>query len=347
VNLWLAAMNAKGFGADFNQFYCASRLAGTGHLYDWDALRKLEAAHGPAIRTGRLPVVALGWKLIGWMPYPTARGVWLAASIVSILFFALAWPGLNRLGALVALCWSAPTALLLLVGQDTPFWLLFAAAGLLLLSRGKPRLAGVAFALCIAKYHLAVAFPIMLVAQKRWNVLAYGAAAGAVLLGAGFAIEGPGWPHRYWEAVTDPQFSPAAARMANLRGIAWWLPWPGAVEAILAIAVVYLLWRFFRRTPQLGLAGAGAAAGGLLLARHGYNYDFVLLIPLLVFTAQRPGIPVWLKGWAVLLLSPVATLLVVTNKPFLAQVPIVGFVIAALVRECLAKTDADAPPRPA
>ena len=32
VNLWLAAMNAKGFGADFNQFYCASRLAGTGHL---------------------------------------------------------------------------------------------------------------------------------------------------------------------------------------------------------------------------------------------------------------------------------------------------------------------------
>jgi hypothetical protein len=347
VNLWLVAMNGKGFGADFNEFYCASRLAGTGHLYDWDALRQLEAEHGPPIRMGRLPVVAFGWKPIGWMPYPTARGVWLAGSVVSILLFALAWPGLSRLGAAVALCWSAPTALLLLVGQDTPFWLLFASTGLLLLSRGRPRLAGVAFALCISKYHLAVAFPILLVAHKRWGALASAAATGAVLLGASFPIEGPGWPLRYWKALTDPHFSPAPARMANLRGIAWWLPWPGAVEAVLAIAVAYLLWTFFRRTPHLGLAGAGAAAGGLLLARHGYNYDFVLLIPLLVLTVQRPGIPAWLKGWAFLLLSPVATLLVVSNKPFLAQIAIVGFVIAALLRECLAGPEAGTPPLPA
>jgi hypothetical protein len=241
----------------------------------------------------------------------------------------------------VALCWSAPTALLLLVGQDTPFWMLFAAVALLLLSRGSPRLAGVVLALCIAKYHLAVCFPILLVAQKRWSTLAYAAAAGAVLVAAGFAIEGPAWPLRYMATLTDPHFSPAAARMANLRGIAWWLPWPGAVEIVLAVAVVCLLWAYFRRTPHLGLAGAAASAGGLLLARHGYNYDFVLLIPLLVLTVQRPAVPLWLKAWAFLLLSPVATLLVVSNKPFLAQIAIVGFVVAALLRECLAAPDAD------
>ena len=66
------AFNAGKEAMDFNQFYAASRLAGTGHLYDWAALRKLEAEHGPAIHSGRLPVVAYGVKILSWMPYPTA-----------------------------------------------------------------------------------------------------------------------------------------------------------------------------------------------------------------------------------------------------------------------------------
>jgi len=344
VNLWMAVNNSGGFGVDFNQFYSASRLAGTGRLYDWDALRKLELAHGPPVRMGRLPVVAYGVKLIGWMPYPAAHAVWLAASVAALLVFALAWPGLNRPLAAVALCWSMPAALLLVLGQDLPFWLMFAAVGLLWLSRGRPRAAGAAFALCICKYHLAAGFPILLAAQKRWKALAAATAAGAVLVGACFWIEGPAWLARYRDVLTQPLFSPAAPRMANLRGIAWWLPWPGAVEIVLAISVACLFWWFCRRTPHLGLAGAGAAAAGMLLGRHGQAGDFALLIPLLLFTVQRPGIPAWLKVWAVLLLTPVPTLLVVTNKPFLGQVPIVAFVVAALLRECLAKPPADASP---
>lgn len=225
-------------------------------------------------------------------------------------------------------------------------WLMFAAAGLLCLSRGRPRLAGAVFALCICKYHLALGFPILLVAQKRWNALVGGAAAIAILLGACFWIEGPGWPRRYWQVLADPAFSPAAPRMANLRGIAWWLPWPTAAEIVLAIAVACLLWTFLRRTTDLGLAGAGAAAGGLLLARHGYAGDCALLIPLLVFTVQRPGVAVWLKCWAVLLLTPAPLFLVVlvANKQFYGQLLIVGFVVAALLRECLVKRPTGDPP---
>lgn len=342
ANLWMAVNNRDGFGVDFNQFYAGSRLAGTGSLYNWDALRKLELEHGPPAPLGRLPVVVFGAKLIGWMPFPAARAVWLAGGLVALLVFALAWPGMNRLVAAVALCWSMPAALVLVLGQDTPFWLMFAAAGLLWLSRARPRLAGAAFAFCICKFHLAVGFPPMLAAQKRWNALTGAAAAGAVLLGACFWIEGPAWPRRYLEALANPTFSDAVPRMANLRGIAWWLPWPGAVETVLAMAVVGLFWWFCRRTPHPGLAGAGAAAVGMLLGRHGQASDFVLLIPLLVFTVQRPGLPVWLKGWAALLMTPVPTLLVVTNRPFLGQIPIVAFVVAALLRECLAEKDGEA-----
>ena len=161
-----------------------------------------------------------------------------------------------------------------------------------------------------------------------------------------FWIEGPGWPRRYWQVLADPAFSPAAPRMANLRGIAWWLPWPTAAEIVLAIAVACLLWTFLRRTTDLGLAGAGAAAGGLLLARHGYAGDCALLIPLLVFTVQRPGVAVWLKCWAVLLLTPAPLFLVVlvANKQFYGQLLIVGFVVAALLRECLVKRPTGDPP---
>jgi hypothetical protein len=343
VNLWVAVNSSAGFGVDFNQFYSASRLAGTGHLYDWDALRKIEAERGGPVRTGRLPVVAFGVKLIGWMPFPVARAVWLAGGLVSLLVFVFAWPGMNRLVAAVAVCWSMPAALVLVLGQDLPFWLMFVSAGLLWLSRGRPRLAGGVFTLCICKYHLALGLPVLLAAQKRWNALVAASATGAVLLGACFWIEGPAWPLRYWKALADPGFSPALARMANLRGIAWWLPWPGAVEVVLAIAVAVLFWWFCRRTTDLGFAGAGAAAAGMLLGRHGQAGDFALLIPLLVFTLQRPGVPAWLKYWAVVLVTPVPTLLVVTSKPFFGQIAVVGFVVAALLRECLVRKTAAGP----
>ena len=59
VNISVAVLNKDGFGLDFNQFYSGGRLVGTGHLYDLDALRKVELENGYEMPTGRLPVVAL------------------------------------------------------------------------------------------------------------------------------------------------------------------------------------------------------------------------------------------------------------------------------------------------
>jgi len=335
LNLWIAANNSDGWGVDFNQFYCASRLAGTGQLYNWDVLRKLEAEHGKEVRTGRLPVVSFAEKLVGWMPYSAAHIVWLAASTLALLLFALLWPRMNRTMMLTALCWSMPAALLLILGQDTPFWLMSVALGLWLLERGHPRLAGVAFSLCICKYHLAVGIPILLVAQKRWSTLAAGAAAGAVWIAASFAIEGTDWPRHYLAMITQPLFSPAPERMPNLRGIAHWLPWPSAVEMILAAGVVLLLWSICRNRSDLGAAGAIAVAAGLILAHHGYANDCALLIPLLALTIQRPAAPKWLKLWSIVLLTPAPTLLIATVKPFAGTLLLAGFVLAALAAERL------------
>jgi hypothetical protein len=102
---------------------------------------------------------------------------------------------------------------------------------------------------------------------------------------------------------------------------------------VLALAVLALLWSICRHGTDLGMAGALAVAAGLILAHHCYANDIALLIPLLVLMMQRPGIPRWLKMAAILLFTPAPTLLLTTQKPFVGQIAVVGFVMAALLRE--------------
>jgi hypothetical protein len=329
-NIGLAILNRTGWGVDFNQFYSASRLAGTGHLYDWNALRKIERENGLEVPTGRLPVVIYGFKILGSLPYAAAHYIWMACSLAALVVFA-AWPGARRLLMLGALAWSMPVALVLLFGQDVPFWLMFFTCGLLLIDRKRPWVAGVVFSLCICKFHLALGIPVMLAAQKRWKTLIAGAIAGAAMIAACFLIEGPGWPHQYAQISQIPEFSPAPERMPSLYGIASWLPWTVAIEIVCAVGIVLLLWVACRGSNDLGMAGAAAAACGLLLGHHAYAGDCALLIPLSVLTLQRQSAPPWLKAWAVLLLSPAPTLLLVSQRPLLGQILIAAFVVTAII----------------
>ena len=328
-NIWMAVLNKAGWGLDYNQFYSASRLVGTGHLYDWDALRKIEAENGLEVPTGRLPVVLYGHKILGSLPYAAARFAWMAGGIGALLVFAAFWPGTRRWLMMAALAWSMAAGLVLLFGQDVPFWLMFFTAGLLLMDRKRPWSAGVMFALCICKFHLALGIPVLLVAQKRWRTLIAGTMAGLALIACCFVIEGPEWPLQYLKVSQMPAFSPASERMPNLHGIASWLPWATATQIALAIGIVWLLWVVCRSGTDLGTAGAAAAACGLLLAPHAYAGDITLLIPLSVLTIQRQGVPTWLKVWAVALLSPAAVLMILSQKPLLGQVFVAGFIVTA------------------
>jgi hypothetical protein len=329
-NIWFAVENTAGLGADFNQFYAASRLAGTGHLYDWEALRKVEAENGYQMPTGRLPVELYGFKILGGLPYAAARAIWMAVSIAALLIFAAVWPGTRRLFMMAALPWSMAVTLVILFGQDVPFWLMFFAAGLLLLERKRPWSAGFVFSLCICKFHLALGLPVMLAAQERWKALIAGAIATLAWLASCFLIEGRDWPRQYAAFSRMPSFSPAPARMPNLHGLVSWLPWPAAAGIVCSVAVLWLLWTVCRGSGDVGMAGAAAAACGLLLGYHSYAGDCTLLIPLSVLTIQRRDASRWLKGWAVLLLSPAPVLLLVSPKPWLGQMLVVAFVVTAM-----------------
>jgi hypothetical protein len=46
---------------------------------------------------------------------------------------------------------------------------------------------------------------------------------------------------------------------------------------------------------------------------------------------QRQGVPPWLRIWAILMLSPVPVLLLVSQRPLLGQMLIAVFVVTALI----------------
>ena len=326
----MVVQNSFRLGIDYNQFYAGSRLAGTGHLYDWNVLRKIVAENGPEMPTARLPIVLYGHKILGGLPYRTALAAWMAGSIAALLVFAVIWPGIRRFLAVIALATSMSVGVVLLFGQDVAFYLMFFAAGLALMERKRPWLAGLAFALCVSKFHLALGIPILLVAQKRWKTLFSGGIAVALLLAASFLLEGRGWPRQYLNMVGMPEFTHGSERMPNLAGITCWLPWPALAEALCAIGVVGLLWWICRRRADLGMAGAAAAACGVLTGHHSYGGDCTLMIPLAVLTLQRQDLPPWMKVWAMTIISPLPMQLLVTDAPWTGQLLIVGFVVAAI-----------------
>jgi len=327
VRLWFDAGHG---GVDFNQFYSASKLAGTGHLYDWDSLRALESQHGPPIHSGRLPVVTYGVKPLTLLPYTAALWMWRAASMAALAAVCFIWPGAKRWLLLLAFAWSGPATYTIALGQDTAFWLLFFTLGIALLDRGRAQLAGLVFALCLCKYHLAVALPVFLIAQSRWKTLIAGALSIAALIAASFAIEGPGWPREYIRTVSLPDFSPGVRDMPNLNGLASWFAGAGWVEVGASLVCVWLLWLVSRRAPPTAFAGAATAACGLLLSHHAYVGDCLVLVPLSALVLQSSAFPLWLRGWAVIVATPLLMFAVVSRTTYVGQAAAAGFVLAAM-----------------
>ena len=316
VNLWLAFANSDSWNVDFNQYYSAGKLVGTGRLYDWDSIRPLELErNAKAVPFGRIPAFALAFKPFSAMPWPVARALWLCVGIGALAGFVYLWPVSSRVWTAVAVCWSLPATICLGLGQDSILFLFFVALGLRLLMQGHDFWAGVAFSACIAKPHLALLLPVFVIAQGKWHALLGGAAGGTVCALLSFAVEGKDWPQRLLTLARRPDFDPAADRMPNLRGLLSFLDGGIAAEVALGLVVVAAVW-FICRSQPLPVGGTVVLAGGLLLSHHAYVYDALLLLPALLLPFHAPWPDPWrewLRKWAVFIATPTAYLCVLTN----------------------------------
>ena len=316
---------------DFDQFYCGSQLAGSGHLYDWDRLQELELHYGThPVPFGRLPVYAILIKPLTALPYQYARVAWMAINLAAMIGFAMLWPVHRRQDLIMMLCWSCPAAILLSTGQDTGLFLFCITVGLRLLQSKRDFAAGLVFSLCAAKFHLALGIPVFLLARRRWGALAGGCAGGAVQLAISFAAEGRDWPARLLRLAAISDFSPSPAKMPNLCGLTHALPYGGPLEAVLALLTLAAVWIVARRSP-IAIGATAAVTGGLLVSHHAYVYDGLLLLPACAL-ALRLLVPKALRYGALLLCVPFPYVLLMQEHGewIAAQIAIQAFSLSLL-----------------
>ncbi len=318
-------------GSDFNQFYSAAKLAGTGNLYDFGRMQELELRHGPhPIPFGRLPVYGILLKPLTVLTYNYARVAWLLVNLAALIGFAALWPVGRRQDAIMMLCWSCPAAILLSTGQDTGLFLFMVTVGLRLLQSKRDFAAGLLFSLCAAKFHLALGIPVFLLARRKWGALAGGLAGGLVQLAISFAAEGQQWPARLKQLSSISDFSPSPWRMPNLLGLTHWLPYGGVLEALLAVSVIAAVWIVSRRSA-LTIGATAAVIGGLLVSHHAYVYDAVLLLPACALALRLP-LPTAVRYAALALCVPIPYVLLMQEHGswVAAQVLINGFGLSIL-----------------
>jgi hypothetical protein len=327
--LLLAFANRSAWSVDFNQYYSAGLLAGTGHLYDGHSILALELQrNSTAVPFGRLPVYAFAMKPLSALPYPVARVVFFLTEVAALAGFIALWPFPRRDWALEAVCWSAPVAMCLAFGQDSVLFLFFVTLGLWLLLRGRNFGAGLAFSICASKPHLAVMLPFVLAARKNYTALLGGVSGIAILLLLSFAVEGPQWPARLLALARLPDFDPAPGRMPNLRGLLSFFGGNLLLELALAVIAAGAIWILSARIP-LKSGITVALAGGLMLSHHAYSYDALLLLPALLLPFENAG-PEWLRLWALILITPVPYMLLLTSVEFPAHFLITGYTVAFL-----------------
>ena len=295
---------------------------------------------GEALPFNRLPVFAGLVAPLARLPYRTAYCVFQALSLLAVVLAVFLWPDRADRGAMaVACCWSLPLSASFANGQDVPFLLLWLSLVARLIDR-RPRLAGGIASLCVAKFQLFFLVPLWILSQKRWRFAAGLAGGLLACVAASFALQGPGWIHRYLQLILSPVEkieNTSQAAMPNLHGFCSTFGLPIAVELALCGVVAWVVWQVCRRAPEN--AWLAMLAGGVLVSRHAYTQDCLILLPVLVAMAraEREALP--LRALAGILLLPVLYMPGLALSRAAAVVPVA---LMALVGMCLLR-----PPAPA
>lgn len=300
------------FGFDFLTFYTASDLALHGKAalaYDPAQIRSAEAAILPKFSGLFLwhypPTFQVLVLPLALLPYSAAYLAWLGG-LLALYAGMIRAQSDHPLAVKLALAFPA----VLVCGLPAQNGFLSAALigfSLALLDR-RPFVAGMIGGLMIYKPHLAVLFPVLLIAGGYWRALAgaglsAAAFAGASLLALGLAP----WRAFFhnieaasavlasgsipWEKI--PSVFVAAAWLGLPHGVAYALH--GAVAATV-IAMTALSWR--GQGPR-ELKGALAVLATLSVSPYVFDYDLVLLaipIALVAEYGRKAPLPVGTKA---------------------------------------------------
>jgi hypothetical protein len=333
--LWIALGSQIVAGArkhDFLHLYAGASFALEGRFADLqkpDILFAREREFVPSLDAW-LPFVrphfyAVVLAPLALMPYVTAFWVWVglqSALLVGCWYWAFRRWGPDALifGALYL-----PTALGIASGQDCVAMLAILIGAYVLCERERQLPAGAVLALGMIKFHLFLLWPVILVVQRRWRMLAGFVAVVAGEIGLSLLLAGPSGIAGYIALLRRKDLehlNPSPERMIDVHALALNFGTESLLaRGLLVAGVVALAVMASWRAPQWRWFAA-ATAGSLLIAPHVYGYDAgMLLLPIWLAIYNATDLGTRLAATA--LATPIPFLMTLAGKPWAAAAPIV------------------------
>lgn len=228
----------------------------------------------------RPPFYAIPLIPITWVPWKWAFTVWV--TFWSAVYIATGLWAMRRFGndAIILASLFAPAALGIAHGEDCPLLLAVVVAAFVLLERNKPLSAGLVLAAGLVKFHLFVFFPLLMLLNRKFRMLAGFCIGAAIELLVTLAFVGVPGIMAYVRFLTrgGSRLEPSKDRMLNLHSVLLNFGVESlALEAVLIAGVIALVVLAGRNAPEWRWFTA-AMAGALLCVPHTYGYDATYLL---------------------------------------------------------------------
>lgn len=335
-------LKGKPLGYDFITFWSASHLALAGHPADAYDIARIFQAEKIAVPASNAvfvwyypPSFYLLIRPLARMPYRIAYWIFVLSTLsVYVVVFRLA---IRRMAAKGTAMWFLAAFsgawMNLFHGQNAFLTAALAAAALLCLKR-RPALAGVFIGLLAIKPHLALLFPVALIAIGAWRALLTAAVTGTALMATGTAVFGTATLKACFKSLGYARhflqngFLPWA-KMPTVFAFLRILGAPVAIaytaHALVAACAAGAVWKVWSNSEDSQLRGASLMTATFLVSPYVFDYDLAWLafpIAWLALTGLRDG---WQRGerevlaaaWLLpLLMAPVAEAVHIQTGPF-------------------------------
>lgn len=226
-----------------------------------------------------------------------------------------------------------PTALGIASGQDCVLMLAVVMAVYVLADCRNNFASGAVLGLGMIKFHLFLLWPVAMLLQKRWRMLAGASVtiAGELLLS--LILAGPGGLMSYYELLQKKDIehlNPSPELMINVHSLALNFGADNWIARALLIAVVIVLVAIACWRTPLWRWIAAASTGSLLVPPHVYGYDAgLLLAPIwfIIFVSTDK----WIRIAATLACTPIPYLMTLAGMPWAATTPMVLLSLLAIL----------------
>lgn len=352
-------LDSKGrpMGTDFIAFWSAARVTVEGLGVDPWSLRELESFQlaqfpglaGPTAWVYPPTMLLLVWPLghlafapafIAWTIFGLA--VFLGTLYVVIRAQRHAWP----------LTLAFPGLWLGIAHGQTQFVVAALMGGALILLARQPVLAGVLIGLMAIKPHLAILFPLVLIAGGYWRTFVSATITAIAAFGLGVMAFGAGSVRSWFDgmglvgAAIDAEALPVykfvtpytSMRLLGLPDVVSLV-----IHVVVAAVVGWVVWTLWRRSQDLRVRGSALVLGTFLVSPYAADYDLAVLAFPIAWMALLGVDQGWLRGDRNLLVA--AWILPWLTAPIavFTHVGVVPIVMGLLLRQLWRRTPAPPP----